>query len=68
MCETPNSAGSRRKSSKNQPARAFYERLGGELIAEQTFQWDGVDLVEVGYAFRDLDALAEMNADNPALH
>ena len=54
--------------AKNQPARAFYERLGGDLIAEQTFQWDGVDLVEVGYAFRDLDALAALNADNPALH
>ncbi len=54
--------------AKNQPARAFYERLGGELLVEQPFQWDGLDLVEAGYGFRDLDALAAMDAGNPALH
>jgi len=54
--------------ARNQPARAFYERLGGELLVEQPFQWDGVDLVEAGYAFRDLNALAAMDAGNPALH
>jgi GNAT superfamily N-acetyltransferase len=43
----------------NKPARAFYERLGGELLVEQPFQWDGLDLVEVGYGWRDLRALAE---------
>ena len=54
--------------AKNQPARAFYESLGGELLVEQPFQWDGLDLVEAGYAFRDLDALAAMDTGNPALH
>jgi GNAT superfamily N-acetyltransferase len=54
--------------AKNEPARAFYERLGGELLVEQPFQWDGLDLIEAGYAFRDLDALAAMDAGNPALH
>jgi GNAT superfamily N-acetyltransferase len=54
--------------AKNQPARAFYERIGGELLVEQPFQWDGLDLVEAGYALRDLDALAAMDAGNPALH
>src|SRR5262249_16243536 len=43
----------------NKAARAFYERLGGELLVEQPFQWDGLDLVEVGYGWRDLHALAE---------
>ena len=42
----------------NKPARAFYEGLGGELIVEQPFQWDGMDLVEAGYGWRDLVALA----------
>ena len=42
----------------NKGARAFYERLGAELLIEQPFQWDGMDLVEAGYGWRDLDALA----------
>ena len=43
----------------NKAARTFYERLGGELLVEQPFQWDGMDLVEAGYGWRDLAALAE---------
>jgi len=42
----------------NRGARTFYERLGGEVLAEQPFQWDGMDLVEAGYGWRDLDLLA----------
>jgi len=42
----------------NKAARRFYEGLGGELVVEQPFQWDGMDLVEAGYVFRDLPALA----------
>ncbi len=41
----------------NRGARAFYERFGAELLVEQPFQWDGMDLVEAGYGWRDLDAL-----------
>ena len=41
----------------NKPARVFYERLGGELVVEQPFQWDGMDLMEAGYGWRDLSAL-----------
>ena len=41
----------------NKPARAFYENLGAELLVEQPFTWDGMDLVEAGYGFRDLPAL-----------
>jgi len=42
----------------NKPARAFYEQLGGTLLVEQPFQWDGMDLVEAGYGWDDLPALA----------
>jgi len=42
----------------NKPARAFYEAMGAELLVEQAFQWDGMDLLEAGYGWRDLDALA----------
>ena len=42
----------------NRGARAFYEGLGGELIVEQPFQWDGMDLAEAGYGWRDLSVLA----------
>lgn len=42
----------------NGNARAFYERLNGELLVEQPFEWDGMNLVEAGYGWRDLTALA----------
>jgi ribosomal protein S18 acetylase RimI-like enzyme len=49
----------------NKPARAFYEQLDAEPLVEQTFQWDGMDLVEAAYGWRDLDALA-LACANPA--
>ncbi len=42
----------------NQAARKFYERLGARLLIEQPFSWDGMDLLEAGYGWRDLFALA----------
>jgi len=42
----------------NKAARAFYEKLGAELLIEQPFTWDGMDLVEAGYGWRDLNSLA----------
>jgi ribosomal protein S18 acetylase RimI-like enzyme len=45
--------------SENKPARQFFEKLGGELLIEQTFTWDDLDLKEVGYGWRDLTALAQ---------
>ena len=54
--------------ANNKDARAFYERLGGELLVEQPFQWDGLDLVEAGYGWRDLDALAAAAGPTPPLH
>jgi GNAT superfamily N-acetyltransferase len=41
----------------NKRARTFYEVLGGELVVEQPFQWDGLDLVEAAYGWRDIEAL-----------
>jgi GNAT superfamily N-acetyltransferase len=41
----------------NKGARAFFERMGAELVIEQAFQWDGMDLVEAGYGWRTLGAL-----------
>ena len=53
----------------NRGARAFYERYGAELLVEQPFQWDGMDLVEAGYGWRDLAALAAAcAAGNATLH
>ncbi len=51
----------------NKGARAFYERLGAELLVEQPFNWDGMDLVEAGYGWRDLPALVA-RADPTRLH
>ena len=42
----------------NRAARKFYEQLGAELLIEQPFSWDGLDLLEAGYGWRDLPALA----------
>ena len=52
----------------NRPARTFYESLGAALVVEQPFQWDGLDLVEAGYGFSDLDALIEACATAQPLH
>ena len=41
----------------NKAARAFFESLGATLVAEQPFEWDGLQLDESGYGFADLDAL-----------
>ena len=50
----------------NKPARAFYEKLGAELLIEQPFTWDGMELVEVGYGWRNLDSLVAA-VDLPAM-
>ncbi|MEP7063481.1 MAG: GNAT family N-acetyltransferase [Betaproteobacteria bacterium] len=47
----------------NKAARDFYLALGAALVVEQPFQWDGMDLVEAGYGWRDLPQLvARCNA------
>lgn len=47
----------------NAIARNFYEELGGALLLEQKFSWDGLDLMEAGYGWQDLAVLmASVNA------
>nr|WP_315487246.1 GNAT family N-acetyltransferase [uncultured Undibacterium sp.] len=41
----------------NSQARNFYEELGGEILIEQDFSWDGLDLTEVGYGWSDLSVM-----------
>ncbi|GGX03955.1 GNAT family N-acetyltransferase [Undibacterium macrobrachii] len=41
----------------NAQARNFYEELGGEILIEQDFSWDGLDLTEVGYGWNDLSVM-----------
>lgn len=47
----------------NQAARQFYEQMGAELLIEQPFTWDGLDLMETGYGWRDLTALRQACAE-----
>ena len=57
--------------AENAIARNFYEELGGALLLEQKFSWDGLDLMEAGYGWRDLSVLmASVNAlpTSPSLH
>lgn len=43
---------------ENEPARGFYERLGGGLVAEQETDLAGMPVAEVAYGWPSLDALA----------
>ena len=43
--------------SANTPARAFYERMGGRVVAERLFDEDGVLLPEVVYGWTDIELL-----------
>jgi GNAT superfamily N-acetyltransferase len=52
----------------NMAARAFYEALGADLLIEQPFTWDGMDLVEAGYGFSDLPALVASGRPGAQLH
>jgi GNAT superfamily N-acetyltransferase len=42
---------------KDNPCRAFYERLGGVPAGEKEIQIGGKKLIEVAYGWRDLQAL-----------
>ena len=52
----------------NKTARSFYEALGAQLEIEQPFTWDGMDLVEAGYGWRNLDALIAAGGTPALLH
>jgi hypothetical protein len=42
---------------KANPARGFYERMGGVLVAEQDIEIGGVMLPEVAYGWKDVSSL-----------
>ena len=44
--------------SRNEPARHFYERLGGEAFAEVASNGWGQGLTETAYRWPDIAALA----------
>lgn len=44
---------------KNNPARRFYERLGGRLIGEKIVDIGGKPLVDVAYAWPDLSVFGQ---------
>jgi len=46
----------------NQPARRFYERLGGEVIGEKEDQRELVTFFELVYGWRDLSVVASSRA------
>ena len=52
----------------NKAARAFYERSAPSSSVEQPFTWDGMDLVEAGYGWRDLPALIAAGGAAAVLH
>ncbi|HMA30688.1 MAG TPA: GNAT family N-acetyltransferase [Casimicrobiaceae bacterium] len=51
----------------NKLGRGFFERLDGELLVEQPFQWDDMDLIEAAYGFHDIDALVAACGTLPAV-
>lgn len=48
---------------RDNPSRYFYERLGGDLLAEQPIGFAGTKLMEVAYGWTDLVPLARLAAD-----
>lgn len=48
---------------RDNPARWFYERLGGIRLAEQTIRFAGGTLVETAYGWRDLTPVVQMTAN-----
>jgi ribosomal protein S18 acetylase RimI-like enzyme len=44
------------------PARWFYERVGGLKVAEVPSRFAGADITEVAYGWRDLEPLARLSA------
>lgn len=41
------------------PVRVFYERLGGELVGEKSYDVDDITVTEVAYRWQDTDKLIE---------
>jgi hypothetical protein len=45
--------------TENGPARRFYESLGGDVVAEDGFEFGDAWVREVAHGWRDLGALLE---------
>lgn len=45
---------------KENPVRAFYERLGGALAGEKSYKVDNMTVTEVAYGWNDMDELLEL--------
>lgn len=57
--------------AENYSARHFYERLSGVKLTEQAFNWDHLDLMEVGYGWKDLSVLlasVDAHSQSHAVH
>ena len=48
---------------KGNPARKWYERLGGKVLGEKRFQVDGWDIVELAYGWETLSTLLPSDRD-----
>ena len=46
--------------AENKPARAFYERLGAELVRFSTYNWGGFDLPDCLYVWNDLPKIGKI--------
>jgi len=46
--------------AQNKKARDFYVHLDAHLLAEQTFKWDELDLIEVAYGWRDIQSIGKI--------
>ncbi|AKZ64405.1 acetyltransferase [Herbaspirillum hiltneri N3] len=46
--------------AQNKKARDFYAHLDAQLLAEQTFKWDELDLIEVAYGWRDIRSIGRI--------
>jgi GNAT superfamily N-acetyltransferase len=49
------------------PARRFYERLGGRPVYEKTVMTDGVPLLEIGYGWQDIQTLIQPPERQPSI-
>jgi ribosomal protein S18 acetylase RimI-like enzyme len=45
---------------KENPARGFYKKLGGKIVAEREIEIAGVLLPEVGYGWKDISKLTDV--------
>ena len=46
--------------AQNGKARDFFVHLDARLLAEQTFKWDELDLIEVAYGWRDIQSIGRI--------